>query len=392
VGFPARLQRHLRLSKQAKNNEHPPTPPFLILFINSICNLRCDHCFYWDSLNKNTDLTKEELFALADSLGTVENLNLSGGEPFMRPEFGEICAYFVRKNGVKQIYCPTNGYFTDRTEQQLAELFREPDLDLFAAELSLDGMPEFHNEFRGNKNSFERAMETYDMLAEFQEKEPRLQIHSIATATGENIEEIKELTTFLYERCPKMSHHNIAMIRGERKRPTLEGPGLQQYRELVDYASRLWADREEGRFGSIVDPMLHWGKIKIAKAQEQAIPCRAGLLSAVVHANGDVAFCEEHPPLGNLRDKSFPEIWNSPEAVDLRKRIWAKDCFCTNEVFLWPSIVFQPKALASAMIGAKVWKRPAPLLPEEKVDVSMLDKNGMRPQTTAAVATPTPAK
>ena len=108
----------------------------------------------------------------------------------------------MRNNGVKQIYCPTNGWFTEKTIKDLRALFEEPQLDLFAAELSLDGMPAFHNEFRVNKKSFQKSMETYDALGEYQKEEPRLQIHSISTCTGENIDEIKALSTFLYERCP----------------------------------------------------------------------------------------------------------------------------------------------------------------------------------------------
>ena len=83
-----RVIRHTRIT--SLNYRDLPSPPFLILFINSICNQKCEHCFYWRNLNRKDDLTKEELFALSRSLGQVENLNLSGGEPFLRPEFGEI--------------------------------------------------------------------------------------------------------------------------------------------------------------------------------------------------------------------------------------------------------------------------------------------------------------
>ncbi len=367
MGVLRRIARHARLSRQAGRAGEIESPPFLILFINSICNLACEHCFYWKELNSRDDLTKDEIFALSDSLGPIENLNLSGGEPFIRPEFAEICRHFVRTNGVKQIYCPTNGWFTEKTIRELENLFEEPSLDLFAAELSLDGMPAFHNRFRVNPKSFQKALETYDALAELQAREPRLQIHSISTCTGENVDEIKRLTTFLYERCPRMSHHNIAMLRGERKRPTLMGPDLVAYRELVDYAARLWSDREQGRFGHVVDPMLHWGKIQTARQQTQAIPCKAGVLTGVVYANGDVSLCEQHPPLGNLRKQTFMEIWNSPEALKLRGEIACKACFCTNEVFLWPSIVFQPTHLARAFAGARAWRTPEPLPLEERV-------------------------
>ena len=84
MGIARRIQRHLRLSARAREAQPSSTPPFLILFINSICNLECEHCFYWKELNSRDDLSKDEVFALSDSLGPIENLNLSGGEPFIR--------------------------------------------------------------------------------------------------------------------------------------------------------------------------------------------------------------------------------------------------------------------------------------------------------------------
>jgi MoaA/NifB/PqqE/SkfB family radical SAM enzyme len=359
-----RLVRHARITRQ--NYQNLPSPPFLILFINSICNQKCEHCFYWRNLNRKDDLTTEEIFALSRSLGRIENLNLSGGEPFLRPEFGEICRQFIRQNKVRQIYVPTNGYFTDRTVKQITETLKEPDLDLFVAELSLDGLGEFHNKFRGSPGSFDKSMATYDALAQLQDSDPRLRIHAISTATDVNMDEIRRLTAYLLERCPRMDHHNLALIRGDRKNPSLQGPGLVAYQQLYDYVRSLWAAREETRYGSLMEPMLQWAKSKTAARKEQVIPCRAGTLSAVVYSNGDVSVCETHAPLGNLREKTFWEIWRSPEAQTLRESIAAKQCYCTNEVFLWPSITYQPLQLVRAMIGARVWQGPPPFTAAER--------------------------
>lgn len=366
-----RVARHLRLTSHAYR--HAPSPPFLVLFINSICNMKCEHCFYWTSLNKRDDLTRDEIFALSDSLGPIENLNLSGGEPFLRREFAEICRKFIRTNGVRQIYVPTNGYYTDKTVAAIAEVLKEPALDLFVAELSLDGMPEFHDAFRVAKGAFRKAMETYDALAALQSSDARLRIHSISTATDVNMEEIRTLTTFLYDRCPQMDHHNLAIIRGDRKNPTLQGPGLAQYEDLYAYVRRLWAPREQGRYGSIVEPMLQWGKVETVKQSRQVIPCKAGRISGVVYANGDVGVCEIHKPIGNLRQRSFPEIWQSEEARRLRASIARKECYCTTEVFLWSSIVYQPLPLVKAMLKSRAWSRPAPLGEGERVRVASAD-------------------
>jgi MoaA/NifB/PqqE/SkfB family radical SAM enzyme len=329
--------------------------------------MKCEHCFYWRNLNKKDDLTVEEIFKLSHSLGHIENLNLSGGEPFLRSEFSEICRQFIRHNRVRQIYVPTNGYFTEETVKQVAETLREQELELFAVELSLDGMPEFHNKLRRTSGSFEKAMKTYDALEELQERDPRLRIHAVSTATHLNLDEIKYLSTFLFDRCPKMDHHNLALIRGDRKNPSLLYPNLQEYQNLYEYIRCLWAPREKSRYGSVVEPMLQWAKLQTLTEKRQVIPCLAGRLSAVVYANGDVSFCELHKPLGNLRKNSFWDIWNSEEAKKLHETIIKKNCHCTTEVFLWPSIVYQPIRLVQAMISAKVWQKPKPLNPEEKV-------------------------
>ncbi len=363
-----RIAKHARINWQNLSIPQVPSPPFLILFINSLCNMKCEHCFYWQQLNQKTDLTFDEIVALSNELGRIEHLNLSGGEPFLRKEFAEVCRQFIRQNGVKEIYTPTNGYFTGRTIDALRDVLKEPSLDTIGVEISLDGMPKFHDEFRKTRYSFHRAMETYDALAELQQEDPRLQIYSISTATEENMGEIKQLTTYLYDRCPKMSHHHLALIRGDRKNPTLRGPAMDEYKSLYNYMRRLWAQREEDRKGSIVEPMLQWVKCRSAELEEQVVPCRAGVLSAVIHANGDVGVCEQRPPIGNLRQNTFREIWHAHKTNEIRKSIKAKECYCTNEIFMWPSIVFQPPHLVKSMIGAKVWGKVEPLSPGEKID------------------------
>jgi MoaA/NifB/PqqE/SkfB family radical SAM enzyme len=196
-------------------------------------------------------------------------------------------------------------------------------------------------------------METYEMLAKLQEEDSRLLIHANTVAMSENMDEIWKLTEYLHDNCAKMEHHNLAIIRGDRKNPSLQGPHLKKYKELYRHVAEVWNDREKNRFGASVEPMLQWAKVKTIEAENQVVPCKAGILTGVVYANGDISVCEQHFPLGNIREKSFFEIWDSEEAKKLRERIKAKACYCTNEVFLWSSIVFQPIQLTRAIIGSK---------------------------------------
>jgi MoaA/NifB/PqqE/SkfB family radical SAM enzyme len=361
-----RITRHARLSWMASGLGDRKTPPFLILFINSVCNLKCAHCFYWRSLNRRDDLTLDEIRQLADELGPIENLNLSGGEPFIRREFAEICRYFIRNNGVKEIYVPTNGWFAEKTVKAVEAVLEESALRLLVCELSVDGTEPFHDELRGVPGSFRKLIATYDRLAEVQAKDPRLRVHATSTATNRNIEELRQLTTWLYARCPAMDHHNLAIIRGDRRDPSLLTPESGEYDGLYEYIQRLWAPREAHRYGALGEPILQWAKHRALEAHEQPAPCRAGIVSAVVYANGDVSFCELHEPIGNLREKRFTEIWSSAEADRLRERISARKCWCTTEVFLWPSVAYQPVHLARALLGCRAWRKPRPLDPEAR--------------------------
>ena len=314
----SRITRHTRLSIKAANHGAANAPPFIIVFINSICNLTCEHCFYWKELNKRDDLTFEEFERLSLELGDFENLNLSGGEPFIRKEFSEICELFIKNNHVRNIYVPTNGYFTDRTEMALRKLMKNESLNLFVCEISLDGMPEYHNRFRGNPQSFKKAMETYEMLAKLNEEDPRFRIHSNTVAMSENMDEIWQLTEYLHDNCPKIEHHNLAIIRGDRKNPSLQGPQLAKYKQLYRHITEVWSDREVHRFGGSVEPMLQWAKVKTIESESQYIPCKAGILTGVVYANGDVSVWLRASPAGKSEKQSFFEIWDSEEAHKLR--------------------------------------------------------------------------
>ena len=145
--------------------------------------------------------------------------------------------------------------------------------------------------------------------------------------------ELRQLTKYLHDRCPAMDHHNLAVIRERPQKPYCEG---RRWSSTANSTIMLPLSGKTGRgvFGAIVEPMLQWAKRKTIEADTQFVPCTAGNITGVIYANGDVSVCENHPPLGNLRDKSFYEIWDSAEANRLRAQIQAKDatvrtrCFC----------------------------------------------------------------
>src|SRR5208337_4872201 len=58
-----------------------------------------------------------------------------------------------------------------------------------------------------------------------------------------------------------------------------------------------------------------------------------------------------HVAVGQSEDRP------ATEADALRRSVHSKECWCTNEVFLWPSITYQPVQLAKALIGSRAWAK-----------------------------------
>ena len=90
----------------------------------------------------------------------------------------------------------------------------------------------------------------------------------------------------------------------------------------------------------------------------------------MIYANGDVGVCESLPPLGNIREMPFRKIWHTAKAKEVHASIAAKKCYCTNEIFMWPSITYQPLELIKALCSSKLWRQPRPLREDERADYS----------------------
>ena len=53
--------RHLRLAARAHGLTPLETPPYLVLFVNSTCELSCQHCSEHAQLNQPDDLRTSEI-------------------------------------------------------------------------------------------------------------------------------------------------------------------------------------------------------------------------------------------------------------------------------------------------------------------------------------------
>ena len=308
-----------------ENYRGAPSPPFLILFINSICNQKCEHCFYWRNLNRRDDLTKDEIFALSRSLGRIENLNLSGGEPFLRPEFGEICRQFIRHNGARQIYVPTNGSFTDKTvdadhdraQGEGPRALRRRDLARRHARVP--------RQVPRAPTPSTRPWRPTTRSPSCRRAIPRLRIHAISTATDVNMDEIRRLTTYLFDRCPE---DGSSQPRDHPRRPqesVAQGPKLQGVPGALRVRPPAVGDpRARAATGRSSSRCCSGPRSGRQAHRHQVVPCRAGSLDRRrLRQRRRQRLRSRTRRSATCASKPFPEIWNSAEAQALRQSIRA---------------------------------------------------------------------
>jgi len=106
--------------------------------IINVCNLHCDHCYWWLNRKENEELTVEQWKKIIDEKFKKQHVfivTLVGGEPMMRPEVVEL---FV-KEFPKRACVVTNGTYPI------------PNLkDIYFYWISIDGTEKIHNNIRGD--------------------------------------------------------------------------------------------------------------------------------------------------------------------------------------------------------------------------------------------------
>jgi 12,18-didecarboxysiroheme deacetylase len=128
--------------------------PVVVWNVTRACNLNCLHC-YARAVDRTyeKELTHEQGLTLIDDLAEfgVPVVLFSGGEPLMRPDLLELSSYAVKK-GMRAVIS-TNGTLINKDK---AKDLKKVGLSYVG--VSLDGMKEVNDRFRGKNGAFRDAM------------------------------------------------------------------------------------------------------------------------------------------------------------------------------------------------------------------------------------------
>ncbi len=329
---------------------------FLIFFVTSRCNAPCKTCFYWESLNKNEDLSLEEIGKVSQTLGTFSTLLYSGGEPTLRKDLVEVTGVFVGQNKVRLVAVPTNGLNTEHILEVVERLLRAYPGTQFSINPSVDGFAQTSDDIRAVPEGTKRAFETIRRLTALKTRFSNLQVVMNTVICKRNAEELPAFMKFVREEFD-LDYHHFELLRGNPKDPTFELPSAEQIQSL----HRLDAENRERYLGrkprsSFLERLITVGFLrKVQKAKEMVLesgrlphPCLGGSTIGVLDANGDVRPCELLPPMGNVRKVGydFRKIWKAPQADRVREDI-QHGCKCTHVCFISATQAAQASSLAS---------------------------------------------
>ncbi len=129
--------------------------PVVVWNVTRQCNLKCIHCYaHAKSRPVDDELSTADGIKLIDDLSQfqVPVILFSGGEPLMRKDLPELAGYAVEK-GMRAVIS-TNGTLIS---EQTAKILKEVGLSYVG--ISLDGMEEINDRFRGVKGAYKQALE-----------------------------------------------------------------------------------------------------------------------------------------------------------------------------------------------------------------------------------------
>lgn len=172
-----------------------PQPHNAIVAVTLNCNARCQMCDIWQN-DMHGEAAPEVFARLPKSL---RDINISGGEPFLRRDLPDILAAIKGSNPRARLVISTNGFQPARTKDLLpAILAVDPKV---AVRVSIDGMNGTHDTVRGIPGGFKKCVATLELC-----REAGIDDLGIGfTLLQQNIHELEAVHRFAEERQLQMA-------------------------------------------------------------------------------------------------------------------------------------------------------------------------------------------
>lgn len=275
------------------------------------CNLRCVHCLSAAGMALENELDFRQCCAVVDQLTAckVFQVNIGGGEPFIRDDFLSFLKYAHAKGLVTCV--STNGMLIDDgLARQLSRL------RMLYLQVSLDGATEEVNDSIRGKGTYRKILSALECLAR----------HSVAFSintvlTRRSYPQLEELR--------RLAAQYGAELRVSRFRPSGRGKGSKAHLgpekdQLEEFA--VWLERHD-----LVRTGDSFFCLTSEKRRRKGLDmCGAAKMTCCITPDGNVypcAFLQERPFLaGNIGRKDFKAIWDHSAVFNHFRNLKVESC------------------------------------------------------------------
>lgn len=290
---------------------------FASIIVTYRCNARCHMCNTWQYPTKSKDEIGVDVY---EKLPFISTINVTGGEPFLRADLDDIITVLKKKS--KRLVISSNGFFTDR----IIKLFEKH--KNIGIRISIEGLPKANDELRGIKNGFDRGIRTLIELHRKGIKDIGFGI-TVSDKNSKDLLELYYLAEWLgLEFATAATHNSFYFHKFDNK---FEQPeiAIEEFQKLIN--ELLKSKRPKNWFRAY----FNHGLINYIRGNPRLLPCNMAHDSFFLDPLGEVLPCNVmDEPMGNLKEMSFEEIWNSKRTSDVRMKVKCceKNCWMIGSV------------------------------------------------------------
>ncbi|MCX9010664.1 MAG: 12,18-didecarboxysiroheme deacetylase [Candidatus Methanoperedens sp.] len=292
--------------------------PVVVWNMGRRCNLRCIHCYAQSKdIEYKNELTTKQGKELIDDLAKfgAPVILFSGGEPLMRPDLPELAQY-ARSKGMRAVIS-TNGTLIDK---KMAKILKE--IGLSYVGVSLDGMRETNDKFRGVPGAFDAALQGMrNCLAE------GIKVGLRFTINKKNVKDIPAIFDLLEkEKIPRVCFYHLVYA-GRGSKLVKEDLSHEESRKTLDLImDRTKAVHERGFPMEVLTvdnhcdgPYVYFRLLKedpkrasdVYELLQMNQGNSSGIGIACVSWDGSIHADQfwRHYSFGSVRERKFSEIW-----------------------------------------------------------------------------------
>ncbi|MBF0614203.1 MAG: radical SAM protein [Magnetococcales bacterium] len=323
--------------------------PYKLTFVVTWrCNARCRHCEIWNKNDPTPPLSLNEIERFIQQYPGFTWIDLTGGEPFLRPDIVDLTALLLRHSPrLDHLHLPTNAVSPALTIQRIEELLRL-DPPMLTITLSLDGPLPLHDRLRGVEGNGQNVLE---VLRHFhRHPDPRLRLylgftlsdHNVGTLTATKEAVQREMPWIDWHHWHLNLAHTSAHYYGNSAQPLLTPPHhpalIQEITTMRAQKASRWWDPVSWLETRYLD-----GAIRHLAGQRQPLPCLAIHSSLYLAPDGTCYPCSIwNHPVGQLRDFDYDlsALLASTPARHTREMIHKQQCpGCWTPCDAYPTIL-----------------------------------------------------